>query len=332
LILIIVLALVAFLLIRRPERQVATTGSFSFITSVYGLETPLGVAADDQDNFWISNTGLSQVLKYDINAVQLGVLDTKDENGEQIVFNSPYGIEIDNEKNRVYVSDYNWRGVRVLTKDGDFLFNIPRDPAALPLDPALGWAPYDSAVYQDRVYVTSKDGVWVFDDEGNFIQHWGTKGTEQGQYDYPNGIAADPNNGNIYVADTLNRRIVALNPGGEIRWILGPDKQNPAVSTLQLPRSVFVDQNGHVYVTDTFAHMVLVFDTNGKLLTQIGGRGTADAQFNFPEGIAVSPSGRMYIADRENGRVQIWQTAEELPEIDEDLPIKFEQSLTVLKP
>lgn len=330
-ILIIILALIGLLLTRKGQREILTSGSFSFVTSIYGLEKPLGVASDD-DHLWISNTGMGEVLRYDNNAIKLGSIDAKDDNGEQIVFQSPFGIGVDNDRNRIYVCDYNWRGVRAFTKDGVFLFNIPRDPKAMPLNPELGWAPYDAAVYRDNIYVTSKDGIYVFDSEGNFQQHWGTKGDQVGQFDFANGIATDPNNGNIYVADTGNRRVVALTPTGEVRWLLGAPPDAPNTSLIGLPRAIFVAQDGNIFVTDTFSHKILVIDSNGKLISEFGDRGTADAQFDFPEGVSVTPSGRMYIADRENGRVQVWQISDDLPKIDPDLVVKFKSGLTKLKP
>ncbi|MFA5802605.1 MAG: SMP-30/gluconolactonase/LRE family protein [Thermoleophilia bacterium] len=328
-VLIIILALVAVLLTRRSNDRVITGGSsFSFITSIYGFTTPLGVGVDDQDNLWVSNTSMQEVRRYNQDAIELGKIDTKDQKGDALIFNSPYGIDVDDERGRVYVCDYNWRGVRVFTKDGDFLYNLPRDPGDLQLE--MPWSPFGVATYGDRVYVTSQDGVYVFDaDEGGYIDRWGTKGSEAGKYDFPNGIAADSNNGNIYVADSLNRRVVALTPEGKVRWMLGVFSEGNA-SVFQLPRGIAVGPDGRIFISDTHSHKIVVVDPDGKLLSIFGQRGTADAQLSFPEGIAISPSYRMYLADRQNDRVQIWQLSEDVPKPNRDDVINFEKALTVV--
>lgn len=120
-VLIVILALVAFLLTRRGDRVIGTGSNFSFITSIYGLEQPLGVATDDEENIWISNTGRTEVRKYDRDAVLQDGIDTNDQQGQKLLFYGPYGIAVDEEHNKVYIADLQWRGVRVLDRDGNFL-------------------------------------------------------------------------------------------------------------------------------------------------------------------------------------------------------------------
>lgn len=332
-ILIIILALVAFLLLRRGDKAIIPTGGdFSFETSIYGFEQPLGVATDDDENIWISNTGGTEILRYDRDAIEQDDIDTDDQEGQKLRFYGPYGIAVDEEHNKVYIADLQWRGVRVLDRDGNFLYNLPRDPKDLPLDPNLGWAPYDVATYEDRVYVTAKDGVYVFDSEGNFIERWGSFGEGNDQFQYANAIATDPNNGDVYVADTGNYRIVALTPEGKVRWLLGIPPDDPETSVFGLPKGIDVAPDGRIFISDTFSHKVLIIDSDGKLLSEFGERGTADGQFSFPEGIAITPSYRMYLVDRQNNRLQIWQLGGDLPKIDPQTVTQYGWALTVIAP
>lgn len=335
-ILIIILAIVAFLLIRRGDRAVISTGGdFDFITSIYGLQTPLGVETDDEEAIWISNTGTQEILRYDRDAILQSGIDTNDQDGNKLVFFGPAGITIDEAHDKVYINDLQWHGIRVLDRGGEFLYNLPRDPKDVPLDPVgnpKGWATYDCAVYGDRVYVASRDGIYVFDSDGNYIEHWGSFGAGNDQFQYPNGIATDPNNGNIYVTDSGNFRVVALTPEGKVRWLLGIPQDDPNTSVFGLPKGIAVAPDGRVFVTDTFAHKVRIFDSDGKMISEFGERGTADAQFNFPEGIAITPSYRMYLVDRQNNRLQIWQLSDNTPNIDPQTITKFNQALTVVTP
>lgn len=198
------------------------------------------------------------------------------------------------------------------------------------LDPKLGWAPYGVSSYQDRVYVSAKDGVYVFDLEGKYMEHWGSFGEGKNQFQYANGIATDPNNGNVYVADTGNSRIVALTPEGKVRWLLGAPADDPNSSVFGLPKGIAVADDGRIFISDTFAHKVRIIDSEGKLLSASGERGTVGAQFSFPEGIAITPSYRMYLVDRQNNRLQIWQLGEDLPKIDPQTITKFGWALTVM--
>lgn len=326
---LLVLLLLAALLLNRKENQRGqiTGSSFSFLVSIYDLTDPLGVATDRDENIYVSNTGSSEVIVYDKEGVrQRKIEDTKDEKGAPLRFYSPYGIAVDDDNDKLYVADYNWQGVRVLTREGEFLYNLPKTPQDIPLDPTMGFTPFGVAVGNDHVYVVSKDGIYVFDTEGNYQTHWGSRGSEIGQYDFPNGIAVDRESGNLFVADSLNRRVVSLDRDGKIRWVLGVTSGEDQ-SVFQLPRSVAVGPDGLVYITDTFWHKIFVVDQNGKLISEFGERGTEDGQFSFPEGLAVSSSDRLYVADRQNNRVQIWQMATPLPEPPQADPQKFLNSL-----
>ncbi|MEK7817955.1 MAG: hypothetical protein AAB281_06870, partial [Actinomycetota bacterium] len=242
-------------------------------------------------------------------------------------FYAPYGIAIDSDSNKIYVCDFNWRGVRVVESSGKLLYNLPRDPKAFK---SIGadFVPYGVALLGDRVFVAAKDGIYIFDNEGNYIERWGQNGDKRIQFNFPNGIAADANHEIIYVSDSLNRRIVALEPSGKVKWTLGaPDVEGQIISPLQLPRSVAVGPYGLLFVSDSFSHRIDVFDKDGKLVSFFGMRGTNDYELNFPEGIAITSDRRMYIVDRGNNRLQAWRLATELPRPDASEVKKFSETL-----
>jgi DNA-binding beta-propeller fold protein YncE len=281
---------------------------------------------------FVSNTGGSEVDVYDKSGKKKFRVDTVDQDGKPLRFESPTGIAVDENLNRVYVCDNTFGGVRVLNKAGEFQFNLPRTPDGLAQikNYTAGFAPQGVAVSGDKVYVTSTDGVYVFDSEGTALDHWGTKGKERGQFDFPNGIAADPDSGNIYVADSLNARIVALSPDGTVRWMLGsPDVEGSITSPFGLPRGVAVGPDGLIYVSDTFSSQFVVLDQDGGLVSVFGERGTMDTQVNFPEGVAVSEDNTFYVADRQNNRVQAWQLSSEMPAPSSAEVKEFAESLQV---
>lgn len=326
-VLIAALAIVGLLLSRKandPGKQIAGT-SFSLMISIYDLRTPLAVTVDGENNIYVSNTGESEVVVYDPDGVmQYRLSSINDEKGEEIKFYSPYGLAVDDENNKLYVCDYT---VRVLDKAGNYLYSLTPPPEAVLDAPGLGTArPNMVSLYKDKVYVTSRDGIFVFDNTGKYITRWGTRGSAVGQYDFPNGIATDPETGNIFVVDTNNWRLVSLTPDGKPRWIIGAWEDAKIGSPFHLPRSVAIGPDGLVYVSDV-PDRILVFDQDGTLKAIIGERGTEDAQLNFPEGMAISSSNKLYIADRENNRVQVWQLTSEMPLPDTAEVEKFKKAM-----
>jgi DNA-binding beta-propeller fold protein YncE len=71
------------------------------------------------------------------------------------------------------------------------------------------------------------------------------------------------------------------------------------------PEGMAIDQKGRILIVDRYHHCIHAFDSQLAYLTRIGSRGTGNAEFNQPVGIAVSSvDGRIWIADNENNRIQ----------------------------
>ncbi len=327
-VLVVVLALVAVLLARKTPQTQAISGGFSYITSIYGVLAPFGVATDVDQNIYVSNTGKSEVDVYDKDGNFQFKVDTKDQDGNPLQFRANMAdIAVDDSRDRVYVCDYNFRGVRVLNKAGDFQFNLPRDPKDFPAGQLF--APYGIAIYGDKEYVTSWAGIYIFDADGKYVGHWGTdkQGKDKGQFNYAEGIVVDPNTGNFFVADSLNRRIVALNSSGQVRWMVGsPDVNGNITSPFGLPKGIALGPDGNVYVSDNFNNQFVVLTQDGDVVSVFGEKGDQNGQVNFPDGIAITSTKRFYICDRMNNRIQIWQLPDTLPQPDPSQAASFKKA------
>lgn len=73
------------------------------------------------------------------------------------------------------------------------------------------------------------------------------------------------------------------------------------------PRDIAVDQDGNIYVADTWYHRILKYDPDGNFLTKWGSFGSGDGQFMQPSAIAIDSHNRIYVADYFNDRVQVFE-------------------------
>ena len=106
--------------------------------------------------------------------------------------------------------------------------------------------------------------------------------------------------GEVYVTDSALRKVFVIRP------------QSKAVeevllrAELRQPTGIAVDAaTGRLFVVDTGAHRLLVFERDGALVATVGERGIGQAQFNYPTLLWRDPAGRLYVTDSLNFRVQV---------------------------
>ncbi len=166
-------------------------------------------------------------------------------------------------------------------------------------DPVVLQRPQSGVVDQNgRILVTdvSRSAVFVFDPINGRLDVWEFA---QGfrRFASPSGIALGPA-GRVFVADADLRQIVTLDPEGKGTVLIDS-------SQLQRPTGLAWDEkDGLLYVADTQAHQIKVFDMTGRLVKVIGQRGEAPGEFNFPTFLALSRD-RLVVADTMNARVQL---------------------------
>ena len=107
--------------------------------------------------------------------------------------------------------------------------------------------------------------------------------------------------GEVYVSDSELRAIFVIRPGAKLATPV-------AISAaLAQPTGLAYDAaHARLFVADTAAHCVRVFDRDGNLVATIGRRGTDNGEFNFPTLLWRTPQGRLYVTDAMNFRVQMF--------------------------
>lgn len=138
-----------------------------------------------------------------------------------------------------------------------------------------------------------------------FLQEWGQRGSNPGEFDFPIAIAVNAAD-ELFVTDHLNNRIQRFNTRGEL---LG------CFDVLPNPGGICLDPAGNIYLThfvasgqskDKSGNRLSVYSADGRLLRQWGQSGSGDGQFDCPGGMALAADGRIYVADQTNHRIQVF--------------------------
>ena len=224
---------------------------------------------------------------------------------------------------------------------GDYVYEAcatwHRLPDGWTLTEAVGVA-VDS---QDRVFVFDRGPhpVLIFSSDGTFLDAWG-----EDQFVRPHGIWIAPDD-TLYLTDDLDHTIGHYTPDGELLRTLGVSGQasdtgvvNRDYRTIQRggppfnqPTNLALASSGEMFVTDGYGNArVHRFSADGELLLSWGEPGTGPGQFNLPPGIALDSRGRVFVADRENSRLQIFspdgEYLDEWPDIARPCEVFFDDA------
>ena len=105
--------------------------------------------------------------------------------------------------------------------------------------------------------------------------------------------------GEVYVTDSVLAAVLVIRPGAKVAVPI-------ALPAMGQPTGIAFDAaTGRLYVVDTTAHRVNVFNRDGTLRATFGQRGSGDGGFNYPTQIWREPRGRLYVTDSLNFRIQI---------------------------
>lgn len=190
---------------------------------------------------------------------------------------------------------------------GKFTYVIEENWETLPL--GYSWLEVGAVAvdYNDRVYVFNRGDhpMIIFDREGNFLDSWG-----EGVFSRAHGLTLGPND-TLFCTDDGDHTVRQCTLEGKVLLTLGlPGTPSGFMSGQPFNRctDVALDPNsGEIYVSDGYSNSrVHKYSPDGKLLFSWGKPGTDPGEFNIVHNIATDSEGYVYVADRENHRVQVF--------------------------
>jgi len=147
--------------------------------------------------------------------------------------------------------------------------------------------------------------VMVIDPHGKFLRSWG-----EHMFSSAHGLRV-LRDGFIWITDKTGDQVFKFSPDGELLMTLGKKGvagDNDSTDALNGPSDVVIGKNGDIFVSDgeSTNTRVVKFSKDGKFIKCWGTKGAGPGELNLPHNIAMDSEGRVYVADRTNKRIQVF--------------------------
>ena len=196
----------------------------------------------------------------------------------------------------------------VLIGEGKFKYEVSgEDWGELP----EGWEYKDATAVavdsKDNVYVFNRGGhpIIVYDQDGRFLRSWG-----EDVFKMPHGVAVGPDD-LIYCVDSGNHTVQKFDSHGRKLMTIGSKgRQSKPMSgyPFSAPTHVAIaPRNGEILISDGYSNArIHRYSPDGKLIKSWGQSGTFEGHFNIVHNLTIDRDGWVYVADRDNRRIQVF--------------------------
>jgi DNA-binding beta-propeller fold protein YncE len=175
--------------------------------------------------------------------------------------------------------------------------------------PDAFWGPRDVAVDQNgNVYITDTGNkrIVIFDEDGNYINQFGTQGFGLGEFDEPVGLTIDRVGRRLYLADTWNQRVQVFGEAADgtlSAALMEYSFYGWFGQSLDNKPYLNMGKNGDVFVVDPEGYRVIQFSPDGVFKRAWGQYSLDIDGFNLAAGVAVDGEGRVWVSDAGNNRL-----------------------------
>ncbi len=154
-----------------------------------------------------------------------------------------------------------------------------------------------------RIYLLQRgdkmDPVIVLDRNGKLVGSWG-----KGMYTTPHAIRIDPQ-GNVWTTDAASSMVYKFSPDGKKLMEIEVGGQPAPCGAFCSTTDIAFAPNGNLFIADGYRNArILEYTPQGKKIREWGSAGAGPGQFVLPHSIQIDENGIVYVADRENGRIQ----------------------------
>ncbi|XP_065180491.1 tripartite motif-containing protein 2-like [Sycon ciliatum] len=288
-----------------PLKKVATQNHYRSIrdtSTSFGSEGngrvqfsyPYGITISNDGKVFIADAGNHRVKVTTLDGTY--IRDIGKQGSGNTEFNTPTDVAVDDDGDLVVVDRDNKR-LQVLHQDGSYVKTIGNAAIGDSYGVAALSLPQHGICY---AVTNINDGcVRVFEKGGRQLNKFGTEGSGPGQFNKPVGIISS--NGRLLVVDQSNHRIQVFTTDGNFITMFG--SRGKSDGQFENPQFIAEDRHGHFLVTDFYNNRVQVFasDTFSHVAT-FG----ASSCLSRPYGIAVSPSGTVYVSDTSKHRITMF--------------------------
>ena len=151
----------------------------------------------------------------------------------------------------------------------------------------------------------SEPALLKLDPSGRLLLSWGS-----GLFDFPHGFGVD-HEGNVWVADQRGHQVVKFDSEGNHLMTIGERGTAGDPPLVNEPTGVVVAPGGEIFITEghsfaSGANRVTKYAADGTFLLSWGETGSGPGEFNVPHTIALDSQGRLFVGDRANNRIQIF--------------------------
>ncbi len=194
----------------------------------------------------------------------------------------------------------------VILGSGEHRYRVCESWAQLPDDFLFGDVAAIGIDARDRVYVFNRSDrpMMVFERDGSFARSWG-----EGVFPHPHGVHMGPDD-TIYLTDDGDHTVRKCTLDGEVLLEIGhPGRPAPRFSGEPFNRCTHtaLSPSGDIYVTDGYGNgCVHQYDPKGRRIRSWGAPGIGPGEFNLPHNVVCDDDGWVYVADRENHRIQVF--------------------------
>jgi hypothetical protein len=269
---------------------------------VYGFNDAFGLRIDPQDNVWTIDAGASQVVKFDPQGRILLVLGRKPEaiNVRPAPPAQPAGREGGRGAAGACAAGGEGGPAPAAAggRGGAAGSGVPGSTFSEPSD--VAWDAMGNIYIADGVGTTNR--IAKFDKDGRFIRHWGSTGSEPGQFNGVKGLAID-RQGNVYAADMRNKRIQVFDADGRFKSQFGNVGTPIALCMTSGPTQyLYVSHAGDDVGMDDAAIYKVTLD--GHVVGSFGKAGKLTKEFGIANSIDCRNENELLVGEMTNWRVQ----------------------------